>query len=67
MTILDVVSKYGKTVPVFQRYDKKAGVCLCCQALFYPLKEVAQKYGLNLSDLIADLDTAVCADDIIST
>ena len=67
MTILDVVSKYGKTVPVFQQYDKKAGVCLCCQALFYPLKEVAQKFGLNLSDLIADLESAVCADDIAFT
>jgi hypothetical protein len=55
MTILDVVSRYRQTEAVFKQYDKKAGVCLCCHALFDPLKKVAHNYGLNLSDLISDL------------
>jgi hypothetical protein len=55
MTILDVVSRYRRTEEVFNQYDEKAGVCLCCQALFDPLKEVARKYGLDLGDLVGEL------------
>jgi len=35
MTILDVVSRYGQTETVFRPYDSKAGVGLCCEALFH--------------------------------
>ena len=59
MTILDVVSRYRQTEAVFRQYDEKAGVCLCCQALFDPLKEVARRYSLDLTALMADLETAV--------
>ena len=58
MTILDVVSTYRQTEAVFKRYDEKAGGCLCCQALFDPLKDLAQRYGLDLAELIADLENA---------
>lgn len=58
MTILDVVSRYRQTEAVFKRYDEKAGVCLCCQALFDPLKRVAQEYGLPLAELIVELENA---------
>ena len=58
MTVLDVVSGYKKTEQVFKQYDKQAGVCICCQSLFEPLKNVAVKYGLNLEKLLADLEAA---------
>ena len=58
MTVLDVVSGYGKTEAVFKQYDKQAGVCICCQALFDPLSKVAVKYGLNLEKLVEDLEDA---------
>ncbi len=58
MTIVDIVSRYRQTEAVFKQYDERAGVCLCCQALFDPLKEVAHKYGLNLAKLISDLKVA---------
>jgi hypothetical protein len=58
MTVLDVVSQYRNTESVFKQYDEEAGVCLCCQALFDPLKDVADKYGLNLRKLTADLTAA---------
>ncbi len=58
MTILDVVSQYPGTEAVFKRYDQPAGVCLCCRALFEPLKDAARKYGLDLTTLIADLTPA---------
>jgi hypothetical protein len=56
MTILGVVSRYRQTEAVFREYDKKAGACLCCQALFEPIKEVAKKYGLDFDQLMADLE-----------
>ena len=59
MTILDVVSRYRQTEAVFKQYDEKAGVCLCCQALFHPLKDVADKYGLDLEELMADLKAII--------
>ncbi|MCF8063079.1 MAG: hypothetical protein K9M82_11220 [Deltaproteobacteria bacterium] len=34
MSILDIVSRYRRTEQVFRRYDRQAGVCLCCRALF---------------------------------
>lgn len=58
MTVLDVVSGYGKTEAVFKNYDKQAGVCICCQALFEPLSKVAIRYGLNLEKLLEDLEYA---------
>ena len=58
MTVLDVVSKYRKTEAVFKQYDKQAGVCICCQALFEPLSKVTVRYGLNLEELMADLESA---------
>ncbi len=59
MTILDIVFQFRQTESVFKQYDEKAGVCLCCQALFEPLEEVADKYNLDLKQLIADLTNAV--------
>lgn len=62
MTVLDVVSKYRQTEDVFKKYDEQAGECICCQALFDPLKDVAQKYRLDLEKLIADLESQANSD-----
>lgn len=62
MTVLDIVSRFRHTEPVFKRYDEMAGVCLCCEALFDPLQEVAGKFGLDLTQLLADLNAAAKAD-----
>lgn len=56
MTVLDIVSRYGKAEAVFKRYDKQAGECICCQALFEPLNKVAVRYGLKLEKLMEDLE-----------
>jgi len=58
MTVLDVVSKYKKTEAVFKLYDKQACECICCQALFETLQDVAKKYGFSLGKLLSDLETA---------
>jgi hypothetical protein len=58
MTVLDVVSRYRQAEQVFRRYDEQAGACLCCLALFDPLRKVAGTYGLDLDRLIKDLEAA---------
>lgn len=58
MTVLNIVSKYRNTEVVFKNYDKDAGVCICCQALFDPLSKVAVRYGLNLEKFLEDLEAA---------
>jgi hypothetical protein len=55
MTVLDVVSMNRRAEAVFKNYDEKAGVCLCCEALFEPLSSVAIRYGLDLDRLMEDL------------
>jgi hypothetical protein len=64
MTVLDVVDRYRGTEAVFRKYDKKAGACICCQALFDTLKGVSEKYGLDLNRLITELEAKI---DIIPT
>ena len=58
MTVLDVVSRYRKTEAVFREYDGKAGECICCNALFEPLRNLAAKYDLNLDTLLEDLEAS---------
>ena len=59
MTVLDVVSRYRETEAVFKRYDERAGECICCQALFDSVQDVAEKYHLDLAELLADLESAI--------
>lgn len=58
MTILAVVWKYKETLPVFKKYDAVAGICLCCNALFDTLQDVAAKYAFDLDQFLSDLETA---------
>ena len=53
MTVLDILGLYRETEKVFKGYDQQAGECICCKALFDPLKDVAERYGLSLKDLNA--------------
>lgn len=56
MTILDVVSRYRGIEAIFRKYDEQTGICICCQALFETLREVAEKYGIDLGQLLAELE-----------
>ena len=58
MTVLDVVSKYRQTEAVFKHYDQQAGECICCQALFESLQDMAARYRLDLERLLSDLNKA---------
>ena len=55
MSVLDVLSLCRDTEDVFRSYDDAAGECICCNALFETLRDVAEKYNLDLEQLINDL------------
>jgi hypothetical protein len=64
MKMVDILERYRQTEAVFRKNDPQAGVCLCCQALFESLEDIAGKYALNLDMLMADLETvARCAEE----
>jgi hypothetical protein len=58
MTVLEVLCRHRQTEHIFRKYDAAAGVCLCCQARFDSLADLARKYGLELEKLLADLEMA---------
>ena len=58
MTVLDVVAANNATQDVFKRYDFLAKECICCNCLFESLEHMAAKYGLDLEELIRDLNQA---------
>ena len=56
MTVLDIISRHRRTEAVFKSYDARAGECICCQALFESVRDVAEKYNLDLNKLMAALE-----------
>ena len=59
MTVLDIVSRHRQTEAVFKRWDSRAGECICCQALFDTVQQVADRYRLDLDQLIVELNAVV--------
>ncbi len=59
MTVLEVIDRYRETEAVFRNYDEQAGICICCQALFETIGEMAEKYRLNLDQILKDLEDAI--------
>ena len=62
MTVLDIVSRFRATEAVFKRWDSRAGECICCQSLFDTVQQVAERYGLDLNQLVAELNTVTRSD-----
>jgi hypothetical protein len=56
--VLDVVEEHPATQAVFEVYDARAGECICCNALFQTIEEVAAKYSLNLETFLKDINHA---------
>jgi hypothetical protein len=59
MTVLDIIDRYRDTESVFRKYDEQVGVCICCQALFETIGDVAAKYELDLDHFLLDLEEAI--------
>ena len=56
MTVLNIVSNNRETIGIFRGYDEEAGECICCESLFETLDKVAEKYGIDLNNLLNDLN-----------
>lgn len=56
MTVLEIIHRYRQTETVFRKYDEQAGICICCNALFETLEDVAKKYNLGLEGLLMELE-----------
>ena len=56
MTVLEVIHRHRQAETVFKKYDEQAGACICCQALFDTLEEIAGKYNLGLKGLLLELE-----------
>lgn len=56
--VWEVIYHHRSTEAVFKRYEATTGHCICCEALFAPLKDAAQQYGLDLETLLDQLRRA---------
>ena len=63
MTVLDIVSRHRRTETVFKTWDERAGECICCQALFDTVQQVAARYGLDLNQLVDELNSVASSSD----
>lgn len=59
LTVLDVVSTYPETEVIFKSYDASVGECICCQSLFDTVQQVADKYNLDLPEILNKLNSVV--------
>lgn len=59
MTVLEIIHRHRQTETVFRKYDEQAGTCICCNALFETLEEVAGKYNLGIEGLLMDLEAVI--------
>lgn len=58
-TVLELLEHHPEREAVFSCYSKRIGVCLCCEALFATLTEIALRYELNLDELLARLNSVM--------
>ena len=65
MTVLDILSRHRETEAVFKAWDSRAGACICCQALFDTVQQVADRYGLDLDRLMAEINAVVYPTDSV--
>ncbi len=65
MTVLDILSRHRETEAVFKAWDSRAGTCICCRALFDTVQEVADRYGLDLERLMAEINAVVHPTDTV--
>jgi G3E family GTPase len=65
MTVLDILSRHREAEAVFKAWDSRAGACICCQALFDTVQQVADRYGLDLDRLMAEINAVVYPTDSV--
>jgi len=54
--ILDILCTYPSAQAILAEYDRLAGGCICCAALFDSLAEVAARCHVPVEQLVARLN-----------
>jgi hypothetical protein len=57
--IIDIISGYRQTEPVFRRLEEETGTCVLCQGLFLTLGEAAGQFGFDLKTVMGNLHDVV--------
>ncbi len=57
--IIDIISGYGQTEPIFRRLEEETGTCVLCQGLFLTLGEAAGQFGFDLKTVMGNLHDVV--------
>jgi len=60
-TVLELLELHPETEAVFERYSRRLGICICCEALFCTLQELTLRYQLDSEALMARLSRAMDA------
>lgn len=56
MTVLEIIAAWPETEGAFKRHDAAAGECICCNALFDRLKDISERYHIDLEALMSELE-----------
>ncbi|MDD2272640.1 MAG: hypothetical protein PHP95_13485 [Desulfuromonadaceae bacterium] len=58
-TVLELVELCPETELVFKHYTRTRGICICCDALFCTLAEVAERYKIDSDELMRRLNSVM--------
>jgi hypothetical protein len=57
--VLDLVEEHHATQAVFEKYAEQAVECICCNAPFDSIEQMAAKHGLELERFLEYINRAV--------
>lgn len=58
-TVLELLELHPETEAVFKQYTRSTGICICCEALFCTISEVAKRYEIDCDELISKLESVL--------
>ncbi|MHB8121956.1 MAG: hypothetical protein ACYDG4_07350 [Desulfuromonadaceae bacterium] len=58
-TVFELIELYPETELVFEHYTRRVGICICCEALFCTLREVADRYEIDIDELMRRLNSVM--------
>lgn len=58
-SMLELLELHPETEAVFEQYTRRIGICICCEALFCTIGEVANRYEIESDELISRLESVL--------
>ena len=57
--MIDIISQYRHTEPIFKNLEEETGTCVLCEGLFLSLGDAARKFGFDLDAVLKKLRATV--------